>query len=195
MKKLMIAAAIICAAVVSQAGTFKWTTGDCFMPYTIANIVVGDNQAAATSGATSKTIAGWASSGATFTATIALTYEGVTVKNEDFALAYNNKTISVSGLSNSLMEVPAEGSKEIAYSIVINGTYTTGGTTYTIKSSEITSGENPFVLTSMTSIDPIKFGTGTPATWSISTQAVPEPTSGLLLLFGVGVMALRRKRA
>ena len=195
MKKLMIAAAIVSVAVASQAGTFMWTTGDCFMPYAITSIIVGDNQAAKTSGATSSTIAGWASNGATFTATIALTYEGVTVKNEDFALAYNNKTINVDGLSNSLMELPAEGSKAIAYSIVISGTYTKNDTTYTIKSSEIKSGDNPFVLTPMSSTNPINFATGTPASWSISTSAVPEPTSGLLLLLGMAGLALRRRRA
>ena len=194
MKKLMIAAAIVCAAVASQAASFGWTTGDCFMPYTIANIIVGDNQAAATSGATSKTIAGWASAGATFTATIALTYGSETVETKDFALAYNSKTIAVTGLENSLLELPADGKKEIAYSIVINGTYTTGGTTYTITSSEIVSGANPLVLTPLTST-PVKLATGVPASWSISTSAVPEPTSGLLLLLGMAGLALRRRRA
>jgi hypothetical protein len=38
------------------------------------------------------------------------------------------------------------------------------------------------------------FGTQTSNTWN-EMAAVPEPTSGLLLLLGVAGLALRRKRA
>ena len=38
---------------------------------------------------------------------------------------------------------------------------------------------------------PLSFGTQTAGTW----VAVPEPTSGLLMLVGLGALALRRRRA
>lgn len=46
-------------------------------------------------------------------------------------------------------------------------------------------------LTSSTGAKPFAFGNQSAATW----QAVPEPTSGLLMLVGLAGLALRRKRA
>lgn len=188
MKKLMIAAAIACSAVLSYGASFVWTTSDAFMPYTIGNIVEGANQAAATSGATSKTVGGWQSNGAAFTAVITLTVGTDSLDTPVDTLSFNSKAIAVAGLSNALFELPTEGEKTVDYSIVIKGTYTDAANKqWTITSSAI---EGSVLLTSMSSL---QLDTAAPASWSMT--AAPEPTSGLMLLLGVGLMALKRKRA
>ena len=44
------------------------------------------------------------------------------------------------------------------------------------------------------SIGDLKLATAIPAGWTV-TGAVPEPTSGLLMLLGMAGLALRRRRA
>ena len=70
MKKLIIAAAVVCTAVLTHAAAFNWSTDDkAYMPYAIGSITEGANQAAATS-TNSKSIQNWTDAGAVFTYTM-----------------------------------------------------------------------------------------------------------------------------
>lgn len=184
MKKLIIVAAVVCTAMLTHAAAFSWTTDDkAYMPYAIGSIVEGSGQAAATS-TNSKSISNWADAGAVFTYTMLI--DGV---ESTGSLAFNTRKIAVNA-DNDGFELPTEGSKTIAYDIVINGTYTDADdTVWTMTSNHITGNET------YTALSVAALGTAVPSSWTITATPAPEPTSGLLLLLGVAGLALRRKRA
>ena len=184
MKKLIIAATVLCAATVSHAAAFLWATDDkAYMPYAIGNITKGAGQAAATS-TNSKSMSNWADAGAVFTYTMLI--DGV---ESTGSLAFDSRKIYVSA-SNDGFELPTEGSKTFAYDIVINGTYTDADdTVWTMTSDHITGSKT------YSSLSTAELGTAVPSSWTITATPAPEPTSGLLLLLGVAGLALRRKRA
>ena len=193
----MIAAAIVCAAAASQAATFNWATdNDVYMPYAFTSIKEGANQAAATSGASSRKINGTTWSSFTWLADITLTdadsLESKTTSG--VAMKFGNAKVSTGNIANDVFSIPTSAgvAKKIDYSIIITGTYTDAkGTKWTVTSDAITSA------------DPLEYyqgdmntlSTGVPTKWSITAESVPEPTSGLLLLLGVAGLALKRKRA
>jgi len=168
MKKLIIAIAMIGCSVVASAASFKWTA---------ANI--------------------YDSSGSSkFTGTAAIyaytTDAASAVKVVD---AY-----VVSGVIKSDAEGTATG-------YTANWSDAVVGTTYTFymiieddgKALDTSALTSPILKTgvaSETGATPVAFGNMTTATQSASNwAAVPEPTSGLLMLLGVAGLALKRKRA
>ena len=185
MKKLMIAAAVVCAAALSQAASFTWSTADkAYMPYAIGDIKEGPNQKAATS-TNSKSMSNWADAGATYTYLML-----INGTESSGSVDFDSRAILVSA-DNAGFVLPAdESTKNIAWDIVITGEYTdSNGTKWTMVSNHIT-GDKDFTKNSMPQIN-----TDVPATWTITAEAVPEPTSAMLLLLGVAGLALKRKRA
>ena len=183
MKKLIIVAAVVCTAAVTQAAAFLWSTTDkAYMPYAIGSITEGANQAAATS-TNSKSIQNWADAGAVFTYTMLI--DGVESTGN---LTTSSRTIAVSA-DNAGFVLPDSGTKTIAYDIIITGTYNDGTTDWTMTSNHITGTKE------LSSLSTATLGTAVPSSWTITGSSVPEPTSGLLLLLGVAGLALRRKRA
>ena len=148
MKKLMIAAAIVCAAVVSQAAAYNWTTANVKAYGSTTDLANGS-------------------------AHIILYVAGTsTIYAEDDAPMVN-------GVIGKLVggNVPAGTQVDAQYVLK-----DAAGNTFTSA-----------LLTKKNATDPANapIAFGSRGSWT----AAPEPTSGLLLLLGVGALALRRRRA
>ena len=192
MKKLMIAAAVALVAVASQASAFQWTTSN--KVYLDGNEVNtwkdGDVLTALTSGtkgymdSASYNIISWS-------ADIALTYEGSTENINDVEVVFGSHKINKPGIQSNLFELPTDDSgKTYEWTVVITGSWLDAdGKEWTITSNEITGSKEYSKMTNP------QINTAAPSTWTVTGPSdVPEPTSGLLLLLGVAGLALRRKQ-
>ena len=191
MKKLMIAAAIVCAAAIAQASTFKWQT-----------IATG------TSGVI------W---DGTSTANAKTTYGQVAVYLFD-AATYDQATAFADLVKGELNTAKAIDNTTLSTASKIAGknfSYGTEGNTYDFYFATVfDSDPNTFYISSIKADQMAQPSSTTTVTWndvagnSKTTldasagfkgagvyAAVPEPTSGLLLLLGIAGMALRRRRA
>ena len=165
MKKILIATAIVMTAIVSQAAAFKWTA---------ANV--------------------YDSSGTTkFTGTAAI-YAYTT----DIAAAVKvADAYVISGVFKSDAVGTATGYTANWADAVIDTTYNfymvieDGDKTFDSSAVKVVAGKA--IATGATSV---AFGNMATATQNAGNwAAVPEPTSGLLLLLGMAGLALKRKRA
>ena len=193
----MIAAAVVCAAAISQAASFSWNTSA--QAYGIAGadmaaLVNGKHYGVGTDNADRMKAQSGASSYA-----VAWSFE-MALENSDGVKDtvtgnisnYSSNKINVTGLSSTAMYNPA-GDLDLLtvdYSIIITGKYTDAkGTEWTLTSDAIEGSADFGKLSSL------GFATTAPSGWTATTAAVPEPTSGLLLLLGMAGLALRRRRA
>ena len=183
----MIAAAIVCAAVVSQAATFDWASNDLIYTIDTTKLEKGKTYSVGTSDIDTDS---WA-------VNYILTFTDGNGGSTSFSGALDTDycgSIAVYGLE----EIVPEGGKalikqtdpttKLDYSIILTTTVLDGeGVSWTLTSNEITGQWD------IPSLGNLTFASDGPTTWS--TEAVPEPTSGLLLLLGVAGLALRRRRA
>jgi len=178
MKKLVIAATIVFAAVASQAATVKWVTANNLTGVDTSG--VGDNGVYSAGGSALKN-----NSTITFSLFI---YEAGTdtlvdsVTDQTVKYATGKQTVSSTWKDNAV----ATGTQADLQALGLSGDYD--------YSAAMISGETSGTFTTLAS------GTTTLtadiANWTVSGIAaadVPEPTSGLLVLLGVAGLALRRR--
>ena len=176
MKKLIVAAAVVCAAVFAQAATVNWT---------ISGVKAEGN--------TSPT-AGWA---------VMAFYTEAGAGSDAIVSAINSKTAGSLAFDTQALKVSMSkgkyGPADVAvagldtsknydfYFVVFNDADATKATAYAMESA---------LDKSYSGMD-AKYAVGgafsSSTAWSPISSGVPEPTSGLLVLLGVAGLALRRR--
>ena len=177
MKKIMIAAAMVCVAAIVQAASCNWAT-----EYTM---VVGESEERATNIAYT-----WAIIESTTGDFSAFSFDSGTLVGGT-ALATGNSSVELYGKSSGSFTGATAGNY---YALVIHTTENGG---YWGISDGIMAAADPSDATGNTLMD-MTFANGTDVFGygeSAMVANVPEPTSGLLLLLGMAGLALRRKQA
>ena len=193
MKKLIIAAfAVACAAVV-QAATVTWGSGAF---YTAASAAGGWSTTTAMSAGALVTMNVYLVDSATYATVSAMDQAGMHdwAATQTATYTGQNKNPSTSAIIGAAtISVANTLAASTTYYSIITADYTDAdyGDMYMAAAKQFTT-----AASGAGSITTIFGGAGTASTGGVRDwQAVPEPTSGLLMLLGVAGLALRRKRA
>ena len=189
MKKLIVAGAVLCTAIATQAATFLWTSNAQAYGPAVANLTVPGVYTPGTANADRMKAEG-SNQGVTWTYTMILTATvgtDVTVSDEIVGniTAYSSNKFNQSITSDFFVLPTDDSTKNYAWDIVITGTKKVGEDVYTITSDHIIGNAD------YTKLSNLQIDTAVPGQWTVT----PEPTSGLLLLLGAAGLALKRKRA
>ena len=184
MKKLMLMLGVTAMVVGVQAASFAWTSAAAYGIATteLNSLVDGTTYSAATSGTANR----MSKQSVTWAYTLILTDAATSTS----ATLSGTPVFSSTGkISDTLSSDLVVAGKDLTYSLVFTGTYTDANnvewtlTSNTISDSWHVSDQGDIALT-----------TAVPSQWTASGD-VPEPTSGILMLVGLGALALRRRRA
>ena len=174
MKKLMITLAVVLIAGMSQAAAFKWSTGALTAPN--ADGSVGTTAAADATG--------------TWLATISLYSDAACTTPIEGVTGNSSSTVNAMGsnIAGTFAGATFAYDNTTPYYAILELSYTTAAGTQTLTTDVVST---KLKTTGNTTLN---FSTAiSNASWSAA--AVPEPTSGLLMLLGMAGLALRRKRA
>ena len=177
MKKLMIAAAIVCAAAMSQAASFGWSCAGAGNYAAYSVFVLGEN------GCTSVAqIKGIVEAGGLSAADSYASYKGGSVAANGSA----NVAASDSGVAFTWKDggTTAENTRA-AFILFVDEAGTTASYT----------GTKTQVMTNNSTAKTWQFAQQSTTLAANSFTVAPEPTSALLMLLGVAGLALKRKRA
>jgi len=192
MKKIMIACVAVAMAAVAQAASVNWTITNVYSP----------------SDSTAKVAAGSMSAWLFVTANSTDVTTGIPVTTLSAV-----QTVLASGDLTGLSSLAAAHGSNTAAGTVGGATGLTGFSSgsltafaVVVDSADLSTANNYFLVsggaektatfTSATGIKSLAFGDQTSYTTTAGAwTAVPEPTSGLLMLLGMAGLALRRKHA
>ena len=185
MKKIIMAVAIVCAAVAANAATLKWGTGYEVMngtdsDFTSATVAYMINSATLSQSDVYNAVI----AGATLDEAVAGKYIG-SQSMADGATSLQTVSDLATGSMKAYMVVFDSDLNALYFSEEMTKSVPgTGFATYKFENNSSLDG----IAADMSGFDKSYGG------W-VSTAAVPEPTSGLLMLLGMAGLALRRRRS
>ena len=188
MKKLMIMAFAAVSAVAVHAATVSWTitnvaydstasTGTAYV-FFVAGATADTSWVSALDGQTGATIA---SAVAAHTAVISYTPNNAGTYSYTTGQGFTLKTNTELGLTGN--------TQYTAYAVIFNTEEIANGSHFMVTGTRTATTYED----SSSSNRSFQIGSQSSATWY--TAAIPEPTSGMLLLIGMAGLALKRKRA
>ena len=187
MKKLLMLAIATAFAIASQAAQFEWSLSQVREGWDDNTVKAGGTAylfLVGSNGATEAAVAS-AISGATDASSLGTTLSGMAIDSASLASGLVTKT-TAEGLT-------ATAPATLFFAVISDDGYAYQGAATTVESIEVL-GPTAVAFGSQ------KSATSSSSAWSnvgggSGGGGTPEPTSGILLLVGAGILGLRRKRA
>lgn len=187
----MIAFAAVAVAVLAQAATFNWSSTDIAYALDAAGVVDNGNYTAGTTKMKGKGT--WS-----YILTIYAAGTDTVLGSANGSISFGTKGgFNTAGITSTTIDAIGAG-VDVDYLFKITGTQTDltargKEATYDYTAASLATEISGSVTTS--NLGNTKLDSAVPTSWTVSgIAAIPEPTSGLLLILGMAGLALRRKQ-